>query len=207
MVSPATEPNFPDQPIANTYAAPDTVPLWRAETVRFSPRRWESFLVFIVTFAVLALFTPRIVSYLSPPTGDEPFYLMTAISLIKDGDLNECNNYINHDEALIYPNFYGIDVEGNAVVSFPKNWVGFRGSPYPLPPHPAIISPQSRQCASDYRAYPVDYNNPSGELYSKHGLGLSLIILPAFELGGRLFVVFFLNIIGAIVAANIFLLA
>lgn len=212
MVSPATEPDFPVQPVERTYKAPDTVPSGRAESVRtatarFKPRAWEAIVVFLVTLGVLSVFTPRMVAYLSPPTGDEPFYLMTAISLMKDGDLNECNNYINHDEALIYPNFYGIDDEGNAFVNFPKNWLGFRGSPYPLPPHPAIISPESRQCSNNYKAYPVDYNNPAGELYSKHGLGLSLLVLPAFALGGRLFVVFFLNIIGAFVAANVFLLA
>ena len=59
--------------------------------------------VFLVSFLVLALFTPRVTTYLDPTTGDEPFYLMTAISILKDGDLNECNNYTQHDELAIYP--------------------------------------------------------------------------------------------------------
>ena len=50
-------------------------------------RAWEPLLVFLVSFLVLALFTPRVTTYLDPTTGDEPFYLMTAISILKDGDL------------------------------------------------------------------------------------------------------------------------
>lgn len=167
---------------------------------------WETLAVFFVTLAVLALFTPRVTTYLTPTTGDEPFYLMTVISLMKDGDLNECNNYVNQDEARLYPSFYSFDGV-QAYADFPADWKGWRGAPYPLTPHPALIDPASRQCASDYRTYPVFYDNPNGELYSKHGLGLSLLVLPAFALGERLFVVFFLNIIGALLAANIYLFA
>lgn len=207
MASPATEPEFPIQQLATRPVQQKSAELPRAQEWPAKPSRWESIFVFLVTMAVLSLFTPRIVSYLDPTTGDEPFYLMTAISLIKDGDLNECNNYINHDELLIYPSIYGFSPNGSPYVQFPSNWVGWRGSPLPLPPHPAIISPASRQCSSNYRSYPVTYDNPSGELYSKHGLGLSLMVLPAFALGGRILVVFFLNMIGAFVAVNVFLLA
>jgi hypothetical protein len=168
-------------------------------------RAWEPFIVFLLTFGVLALFTPRVTAYLDPTTGDEPFYLMTAISILKDGDLNECNNYINYDELAIYPPGAGINKDGNGFVNFPSNWVGWRGSPLPLPPHPALISPQIRQCSNNYGARP--FTNPTGELYSKHGLGLSLMVLPSFALGGRLLVVFFLNLVGALLAANIYLLA
>jgi hypothetical protein len=162
--------------------------------------------VFLVTLAVLAAFTPRVAAYLAPVTGDEPFYLMTAISIIEDGDVNECNNYIAQDEARLYPDFYYFDGQ-QAYAAFPADWRGFRGAPYPLPPHPAMISPASRQCASNYRTYPVNYDNPGGELYSKHGLGLSLLILPAYRIGDRLGVMFFLNALGALLAAMVYLLA
>ena len=169
-------------------------------------RFWEPHAVFLVTLAVLALFTQRMVAYLTPVTGDEPFYLMTAISIIKDGDLNECNNYIQLDDAQLYPSFYSFDGV-HAYAAFPSDWLGWRGSPFPLPPHATHLVPASRQCSSDYLTYPVNYDNPTGELYSKHGLGLSLLVLPAFALGGRLSVVFFLNILGALLAVNIYLLA
>jgi sugar lactone lactonase YvrE/4-amino-4-deoxy-L-arabinose transferase-like glycosyltransferase len=168
-------------------------------------RPWEPIAVFLVTFLVLALFTPRVTTYLDPTTGDEPFYLMTAISILKDGDLNECNNYIQHDELSIYPSGYGFGSNGQAFVNFPPNWVGWRGSPLPLPPPPSRIYTAPRQCSSNYGARP--FTNPTGELYSKHGLGLSLMVLPAFALGGRFLVVFFLNLVGALLAATIYLFA
>src|SRR5438045_1720150 len=52
----------------------------------------EPFLVFLVTFTVLAMAAPRITTYLSPLTGDEPFYIMTAISIWNDQDITECHN-------------------------------------------------------------------------------------------------------------------
>ena len=166
-------------------------------------RFWEPHVVFLVTLAVLLFFTQRVVTYLNPVTGDEPFYLMTAISLLEDGDLNECNNYIQHDEAQLYPSFYSFDGT-RAYAAFPSDWKGFK-APYPLPPHAGHIVPASRQCASNYFTYPIEYDNPGGELYSKHGLGLSLLVLPAFAVGSRLGVVFFLNVLGALLAANIYL--
>src|SRR5437868_6365131 len=50
---------------------------------------WEPAYVFFVTFIIFALLTPRIVTYLTPLTGDEIFYLMTDISLWNDHDPNE----------------------------------------------------------------------------------------------------------------------
>jgi 4-amino-4-deoxy-L-arabinose transferase-like glycosyltransferase len=169
-------------------------------------RFWEPFVVFLVTLAVMVAFTQRVVAHLTPTTGDEPFYLMMTISMLSDGDLNECNNYIQHDEATLYPPFYFFDGK-QAYADFPDDWVGWKTAPFPLPPHAGHIVPASRQCASNYRTYPVVYDNPSGELYSKHGLGLSVMVLPAFALGGRLSVVFFLNLLGALLAVNIYLLA
>ncbi len=210
MVSPIT-PEIPAQTAdpneSETSAATWAVPSRRTGRARPTVRLWEPLGVFAITFVVLAIFVPRITTYLNPTTGDEPFYLMTAISLIRDGDLNECNNYIQHDEAAIYPSFYGVSSTGSGYVNFPADWRGWPGSPFPLPPHPAIISPASRQCSSNYNQYPVNYDNPNGELYSKHGLGLSLLVAPAFAIGGRIVVVFFLCLLGAMLAANVYLLA
>src|SRR6266566_4232473 len=133
---------FSSQPVAETNAesrvelderqarSADPAVAGRSTEIRF----WEPLVVFLVTLAVLLFFTQRVVAYLTPTTGDEPFYLMTAISIIEDGDLNECNNYAQHDEAQLYPSFYSFDGK-RAYAAFPADWVGWRGAPYPLPPH------------------------------------------------------------------------
>ncbi|GIW04201.1 MAG: hypothetical protein KatS3mg059_0821 [Thermomicrobiales bacterium] len=59
---------------------------------------------------------------LNPLTGDEPFYVMTAISLVEDGDLDETNNYANRDYERFYP----------AVGPTADGWAAY---PDPLPPH------------------------------------------------------------------------
>lgn len=163
--------------------------------------RWETASIFAITFAVLALFAPRIMTYLNPVTGDEPFYLMTTISIWKDGDLNECNNYRQTDEAAFHPAFY------EPWYGYPVGWKGWVPTPYPLPPHPARLVPASRRCISTDPSVPLPANGTRSELYSKHGLGLSVLILPAFVAGGRELVVYFLVAMGALLAANVYLLA
>src|SRR5215211_8895985 len=59
--------------------------------------RWIA-LCFGVTLLIYAALIPRFLLYSSPPTGDQPFYLMDTISLVQDGDLNVKNNHDNHDE-------------------------------------------------------------------------------------------------------------
>lgn len=135
--------------------------------------RFAIFLLFLVVYAV---FAPRFMRYLNPLTGDEPFYVMTALSIVRDGDLNEANNYARHD----YQSFYPPD-------PLPANWQGWPAFPRTLPPHPAhTIQPG---------------------LYSKHGLGVVLLILGPYVAGGRAAVVMFLNACAALVALNIYLLA
>ncbi|MDQ5864334.1 MAG: hypothetical protein M3390_01210 [Chloroflexota bacterium] len=163
---------------------------------------WEPVSIFLATFAVLALFAPRIMTYLNPVTGDEPFYLMTTISIWKDGDLNECNNYRQVDEASFHPAFY------DPWKGYPRGWKGWGSTPFPLTPHPAKLVPSSRMCADiyDWDSVPIPAYATGDELYSKHGLGLSLLILPAFVAGGRELVVYFLVALGALLAANVYLL-
>ncbi|WP_221178956.1 hypothetical protein, partial [Pseudomonas fluorescens] len=56
----------------------------------------------LALLAWLALL-PRVLTRLDPLTGDEPFYVMTAISLLQDGDLDESNNYAQRDYEQFYP--------------------------------------------------------------------------------------------------------
>jgi hypothetical protein len=180
-------------------------------TGRLGPKQpikwWEPFAIFWLTFLTLFPLASRVNNYLSPRTGDEPFYLMTAISLLQDGDLNECNNYSQEDEAQFYPQFY---VQGDNI---PRGWLGWTNSPYPLTPHPAILSPVTRLCSEALRGVPDSIRRqvPPGsggtELYSKHGLGLTLLILPAYAAGGLLWVTLFLAMLAALLATNIYLLA
>ncbi len=164
-----------------------------------SPIFWEQVAVFFITLIVYAVFTPRMTTYLNPVSGDEPYYLMTAYSIIQDGDINECNNFRQHDFDKLYPDYV---VNGQPV---PSGWVGWTSTPYPLPLLNATIQP-SRSCNRDPKAT-VIRGGPNSELYSLHGVGLSILIIPALALAGRLGVVFFLNILGALLAANIYLLA
>ena len=53
--------------------------------------------VVVMAFLLVAATLPNVLSRLDPLTGDEPFYVMTAISIIRDGDLDEANNYAQRD--------------------------------------------------------------------------------------------------------------
>jgi hypothetical protein len=82
---------------------------------------WVILLAFLLLLATL----PRVLDRLAPLTGDEPFYVMTAISIIRDRDLNEANNYAQRD----YDEFYPDD-------PLPGDWHGWPSFPRDLPPHP-----------------------------------------------------------------------
>jgi hypothetical protein len=132
--------------------------------------------IIVVCLGIYALFIPRIMAALNPLTGDEPFYVMTALSLAHDGDLDESNNYAQGD----YRSFYPPD-------PLPAGWQGWPAFPRELPPHPA--------------------HSVRPGLYSKHGLGVVLLIAAPYLLGGRLATIIFLNVVAALVAVNIVLLA
>src|SRR5262249_22660909 len=126
----------------------------------------------VVYLACLA-WLPSLQRRLDPLTGDEPFYVMTSISLIEDHDLNEQNNYDERDYDRFYPAF-GPTGEG---------WPAY---PDPLPPHQS-------------------HTKPAG-LYSKHGLGLALLIAIPYEIGARTLTLIVLAGIAAALAANMVLL-
>lgn len=119
---------------------------------------------------------PLVLRHLDPVTGDEPFYLMTAISVVRDGDLDESNNYANRD----YEEFYPPD-------PLPSSWQGWPAFPRTLPPHPAITEQEG--------------------LYSKHGLGLTLLVALPYELGGRTGAVLVVMAFAILLAGQMYLLA
>src|SRR5580765_5669423 len=133
-------------------------------------------------FAYLALL-PSVLKTSSPPTGDQPYYLMDAISLVKDGDLDVANNYADHDEDA----FYSYAPHSSSFIP--------QAAPYPLPPH-LIVSPA----------------RPLTEWYDYHAPGLGVLLVPAWIVGGWFHLwwpatVVFLCVVGALVAVNVFLLA
>jgi hypothetical protein len=89
--------------------------------------RTFSFIVMGVVGLFYLALTPVVLRHLDPVTGDEPFYIMTAISMIRDRSLDETANYANRD----YEEFYPPD-------PLPLNWQGWPAFPRTLPPHPAI---------------------------------------------------------------------
>ncbi|MEO6457304.1 MAG: hypothetical protein ABIO92_03375 [Chloroflexia bacterium] len=140
-------------------------------------------LCFLLTFIVYVALIPKFVLYSSPPTGDQPFYLMDVISMVQDGDLNLKNNYDNSD----FDKFYGL-------APHPPNFVGM-GAPYPLP----------RQLANSTA-------RPLTEEYAFHLPGLSVLLVPAWIVGSWFDLwwpgtVVFMCFIGALVALNVLLLA
>jgi hypothetical protein len=90
--------------------------------------RWLVFVVCAAACVCLAT-VPGVLHRLDPLTGDEPFYVMTAISIARDHDLDESNNYANQD----YDEFYPAD-------PLPRGWQGWPSFPRVLPPHPAHSS-------------------------------------------------------------------
>ncbi len=142
-------------------------------------------LLLLAAFAFLAYLSlvPSLLRTSSPPTGDQPFYLMDAISLVKDGDLDVANNFADRDEDFFYSR-----------APRPRGFTG-QSAPYPLPPH-LIVSPA----------------RPPSEMYSYHAPGLGILIVPAWIVGSWFHLwwpatVVFMCLLASLVAVNIFLLA
>ena len=133
-------------------------------------------LVALTFLLVVGLLMGHVMRRLDPVTGDEPFYLVTAGSILHDGDIDELNNWLWRDvDAWLPPN------------PLPPDWQGWPRPARGFPPHASqTIQPG---------------------LYSKHGLGVPVLIVGPLAAGGRVGVVLFYGLIGALVAANIYLLA
>jgi hypothetical protein len=158
-------------------------------------RAWVA-AVFVVTLVVYGLSIPRVLAYTEPPIGDQPHYLLTTISLVEDHDIDELNNY---NDSASYNRIYAAD-----------DSLDFRGIsvPYPLRAGNHVVSKPTE----------------SGEAwYSKHGLGLPLLIAPGWVLGQTLTpilhglttnggggwpgTVFEVGLLGALLAVQVYLLA
>lgn len=89
-------------------------------------RSWLLLVMGATAIFYIAMFS-TVLEHLDPITGDEPFYVMTAISIVRDRDLDEFNNYANRDYDEFYPE-----------EPLPAAWRGWPAFPRDLPPHPAI---------------------------------------------------------------------
>jgi hypothetical protein len=127
-----------------------------------------------IVYLVCLAWLPRLERRLDPLTGDEPFYVMTSISLIEDHDVDEQNNYDRRDYYRFYP----------ALGPTSDGWPSY---PDPLPPHQS--------------------HTERAGLYSKHGLGMAVLVAVPYELGGRTLALILLAGIAAVLAANMTLLA
>jgi streptogramin lyase len=138
---------------------------------------------FAVAFLLYLALLPHFLLYSSPPTGDQPFYLMDTISLVQDGDLELSNNYANHD----YDKFYKL-------APHPPGFVGMDAF-YPLP--------------EQFAETPA---RPPTERYAFHLPGLGVLLAPAWVVGGWFGLwwpatLVVMGVLGALLATNVFLLA
>src|SRR5262249_51129018 len=98
----------------------------QASTPRSSPgcsALPAALLAAVVVYLACLAWLPSLERRLDPLTGDEPFYVMTSISLVEDHDLNEQNNYDQRDYDRFYP-------------AFGPTRDGWPSYPDPLPPPP-----------------------------------------------------------------------
>jgi len=154
-----------------------------ADLARPGLNRGSKGLCFLLTLFVYVAFVPRFIRYSSPPTGDQGHYLMVAMSILQDHDLDVANNYARRDEDKFY-----------SLAPHPSGFVGME-APYPLPPH---LAPTKAR--------------PPGEWHNFHLPGLSVMVIPSWIIGGwfRLWwpaTVVFMCLLGALLMLNVFLLA
>ncbi|MSQ23724.1 MAG: hypothetical protein EXR58_04100 [Chloroflexi bacterium] len=77
-------------------------------------RLWVPIVVFAATCAIYVATIPHFVLFASPPTGDQPSYLMITASLAEDRDFDLANQFANHEEDRFYslaphpPGFVGM---------------------------------------------------------------------------------------------------
>ena len=108
-----------------------------------SPRR-RILILFLVSFLVYQAAALLLVSRGTSFSGDEPYYLLTAHSLLRDGDINVANNYAQHDYFHFYSkkdhprlklgiygrqgkkgkdSIYPINLPGISVLTLPFYWL------------------------------------------------------------------------------------
>ena len=142
-----------------------------------------------LTLTFLLALWPRYSERLDPLTGDEPFYVMTSISLLEDQDLDESNNY----EAVTVQGdsgpytLYAFDDSLNPPDPLPPNWRGWPSPPRLVGPHAATTDKTG--------------------LFTKHGIGLSALIAVPWEVNGRLGANFVVMLAATLLAGQMYLLA
>jgi len=62
-----------------------------------------AWLIFIISLPVYIIYSTGLIFPPQPFTGDEPHYLLTTKSILKDGDINVFNNYRDKDYLDFYP--------------------------------------------------------------------------------------------------------
>jgi hypothetical protein len=139
-------------------------------------------LAFLAPLLVYLALVPRFLAYSSPPTGDQPYYLLMTASLVEDGDLDLRNNYERRDYGKFYER-----------APRPPGYVGM-DAPDPL---------------FAFRARTV---RPRDEWYDHRSPGLAVVLAPAWTIGSWLGLwwpatVVFMCFVGALVCLNVFLLA
>lgn len=83
----------------------DTLPVRNrlAPLRRLFTRDWLPVLVFLVSLAIYVFMTDNLIAKVRFPTGDEPYYLLMAHSLLHDHDLELTNNFAERDYWDYYP--------------------------------------------------------------------------------------------------------
>jgi hypothetical protein len=145
-------------------------------------------LAMLLAAVVYVALMPRFLDRLAPLTGDEPFYVMTAISLIRDGDVDESNNY---EEVIVERDgqrfrLYRFADELYPDDPLPADWNGWASPPTLVAAHAATTDREG--------------------LYSKHGLGLSMLIAVPYELAGRTGTVLLIALMGVLLTGQMYLL-
>ena len=78
----------------------------------------------LVVLGLVAALMGHVTRRLDPVTGDEPFYLVTAGSILRDGDIDETNNWFNRDvDDWLPPRL------------LPDDWQGWAYPARNFPPH------------------------------------------------------------------------
>ncbi len=146
----------------------------------------------LVGAAALAIYLalwPQISDRLNPLTGDEPFYVMTAISLLEDRDLDQSDNYtavtVTGDSGPFV--LYAFDEALNPSDPLPPDWNGWASPPRLVEPHKATTE------------------RPG--VFTKHGVGLSLMIAVPWGIAERFGANIVVMVASALLAAQMYLLA
>ncbi|MFW6074199.1 MAG: hypothetical protein ACOC9Y_01295 [Chloroflexota bacterium] len=145
--------------------------------------------VFLAAFAFFTAMLPHWTARLDPLTGDEPFYVMTALSIVRDLDLDESNNYeiVEMETEGGTTTLYRFDPELYPPDPLPPDWQGWESPPDLVGPHAATTEREG--------------------YYTKHGLGLSFLIALPFEAFGRLGANLVVIIFGSALASQMYFLA